>query len=88
LAHARRLARAADHVSARSDTQDREYADRLIRLQTARWKRPLHVQAPYGWNLRRIQPGLVLEIGCGIGRNLMHLHGNALGLDHDRFAIE
>ena len=74
-------------MSRTSDTQDREYADRLIRLQRARWKRLLHVQAPYAWNLRRIQPGLVLEIGCGIGRNLMHLHGNAVGLDHNRFAV-
>jgi len=75
-------------VTSTSDTRDREYADRLIRLQTARWKRLLHVQAPYGWNLRRIRPGLVLEIGCGIGRNLMHLHGNAVGLDHNRFAVQ
>jgi SAM-dependent methyltransferase len=75
-------------VSATSDTQGREYADRLIRLQTARWKRLLHVQAPYAWNLRRIHPGLVLEIGCGIGRNLTHLRGNAVGLDHNRFAVE
>jgi SAM-dependent methyltransferase len=75
-------------VSATSDTRDREYAERLIRLQTARWKRLLHVQAPYGWNLRRLHPGVVLEIGCGIGRNLMHLRGNAVGLDHNRFAIQ
>jgi SAM-dependent methyltransferase len=75
-------------VSPTSDTRDREYADRLIRLQTAGWKRLLHVQAPYGWNLRRIHAGFVLEIGCGIGRNLMHLRTNAVGLDHNRFAIE
>ena len=74
-------------MSTTTDTRDREYADRLIRLQTARWKRLLHVQAPYGWNLRRIKSGLVLEIGCGIGRNLMHLRGNAVGLDHNHFAV-
>jgi SAM-dependent methyltransferase len=74
-------------VSTTSDTRDREYAERLIRLQTARWKQLLHVQAPYGWNLRRIRSGLVLEIGCGIGRNLMHLRGKAVGLDHNVFAV-
>jgi SAM-dependent methyltransferase len=75
-------------VSATSDTRDREYAERLIRLQTARWKRLLHVQAPYAWNLRKIRSGLVLEIGCGIGRNLMHLRRNDVGVDHNRFAVQ
>jgi SAM-dependent methyltransferase len=74
-------------VSATSDTRDQEYAERLIRLQTARWKQLLHVQAPYGWNLRRIGVGIVLEIGCGIGRNLTHLRGEAVGLDHNSFAV-
>lgn len=75
-------------MSPATDTRDREYADHLIRLQTARWKRLLRVQAPYGWDLRRIQPGFVLEVGCGIGRNLLQLRGNAVGLDHNRFVVE
>lgn len=61
--------------------QDEEYAQRLVRLQSAGWKRILDVQAPYRWNLRRQQPGFTLEIGCGIGRNLIHLSGNGVGID-------
>src|SRR5439155_15819637 len=58
-----------------------QYADRLVRLQTARWKRWLDVQAPFRWNLRRLDPGFTLEIGCGIGRNLLHLRGQSVGVD-------
>ncbi|HZS07237.1 MAG TPA: methyltransferase domain-containing protein [Blastocatellia bacterium] len=70
------------------DTRDKEYADRLIARQTVWWKKALHVQAPYRWNLRRIRPGFTLELGCGIGRNLSHLNGNGVGVDHSFYAVE
>lgn len=62
-------------------TRGQEYADRLVRLQTARWKRWLNVQAIFAWNLQRFSPGFTLDIGCGIGRTLLHLHGNGVGID-------
>jgi SAM-dependent methyltransferase len=74
-------------VGAESDTRSREYTDRLVRLQRAPWKRLLRVQAPYRWNLRRLRPGFTLEVGCGIGRNLEHLDGNAVGLDLNPFSV-
>lgn len=64
-----------------------EYASRLEGLQGARWKRILDVQAPYRWFLRRLHLGRTLDIGCGIGRNLEHLGGNAVGVDHNAEAI-
>jgi SAM-dependent methyltransferase len=70
------------------DTKAREYTEALIRLQTARWKVVLDVQAPYRWNLRRLKPGFTLEIGCGIGRNLAHLSSNGVGLDHNPYSVE
>ena len=70
-----------------SDTRSREYTERLVRLQRAPWKRLLRVQAPYRWNLRRLRPGFTLEVGCGIGRNLEHLDGNAVGLDLNPFSV-
>lgn len=58
---------------------EREYAERLEKLQAAPWKRFVDVQAPYRWNLRWLSPGRMLEIGCGIGRNL-HIPGS-IGVD-------
>jgi 2-polyprenyl-3-methyl-5-hydroxy-6-metoxy-1,4-benzoquinol methylase len=57
------------------------YAQRLKRLQTPLWKRVLDVQAPYRWNLRRLEPGRTLDVGCGVGRNLAHLDGDGVGVD-------
>ena len=62
-------------------TDDRDYTERLVRSGGARWKRILNVQAPYRWNIRRLEPGRVLDVGCGIGRNLEHLDGNGVGVD-------
>lgn len=62
-------------------TREPAYAERLAGLQTARWKRWLDVQAPYRWNIRRLAQGFTLDIGCGIGRNLLHLRGQGVGID-------
>ena len=66
---------------------DEAYAARLIRLQTARWKRWLNVQAVYGWNLRRLAPGFTLDLGCGIGRTLRHLRGHGVGIDINEHCV-
>jgi len=70
-------------VSASEDS----YAQRLHSLQTARWKQVLDVQRPYRRNLQRICQGQVLEVGCGIGRNLRNLDGRILGVDVDRSSV-
>ena len=64
-----------------------EYAARLAGLQGARWKQLVDVQAPYRWFLRRLHLGRTLDVGCGIGRNLANLGGNAVGVDHNAEAI-
>lgn len=64
-------------------TQGADYTKRLMDLQTVWWKRVLPVQAPYRWNLRRQGLGRVLDVGCGLGRNLVHLDGNGVGVDHN-----
>jgi len=69
-------------------TKDAEYTRRLVREQGARWKRFLDVQAPYRWNLRRLRPGFTLEVGCGVGRNLSHLRGAGVGVDHNPHSVE
>jgi SAM-dependent methyltransferase len=65
------------------DTAGSAYAERLIRLGGASWKRLIPVQAPYRWNLRRLRLGRTLDVGCGLGRNLAHLDGNGVGVDHN-----
>ncbi|MGE5361680.1 MAG: hypothetical protein ACM3NQ_21905, partial [Bacteroidales bacterium] len=66
---------------------DRAYAQRLVRLQTAGWKRALRVQAPFAWNLRRLRPGFTLDLGCGIGRTLEHLGRFGAGLDINEYCV-
>ncbi|HSL21785.1 MAG TPA: class I SAM-dependent methyltransferase [Vicinamibacterales bacterium] len=68
-------------------TRGEDYAERLIALQTARWKRWLDVQAPFRWNLRRLRPGFTLDLGCGIGRNLQHLGGRGVGVDTNEHCV-
>jgi SAM-dependent methyltransferase len=69
-------------------TKDIEYTRRLVDREGALWKRLLGVQLPYRWNLRRLRPGFTLEVGCGIGRNLGHLDGRAIGIDHNPHSVE
>lgn len=64
-----------------------EYADRLTSLQQARWKQAVDVQRPYRWNLNRLCHGQVLEVGCGIGRNLRNLVGRSVGVDTNAAAV-
>ena len=68
-------------------TESDAYAQRLERLEGAWWKRALDVQRPYRWNLRRLRPGFVLDVGCGIGRNLSHLDGHGVGVDHNHASV-
>jgi SAM-dependent methyltransferase len=68
-------------------TADPEYARRLKRLDGSRWRRTLNVQAPYRWNIRRLKLGYTLDIGCGLGRNLAHLNGQGVGVDHNPDSI-
>jgi len=68
-------------------TDSPDYAERLRSKQTLWWKRMLHVQAPYHWNLRRQHLGRTLDLGCGIGRNLGVLPPGSVGVDHNAEAV-
>ncbi|MCL3817335.1 class I SAM-dependent methyltransferase [Aeromicrobium wangtongii] len=69
-------------------TEGVDYTDRLKRVGGQRWKQVLDVQRPYRWNARRLLGDRhVLDVGCGIGRNLEHLSPNAVGVDHNASSI-
>lgn len=69
-------------------TTDAAYAQRLTDAGDVWWKRLLDVQRPYRAHLRSLRLGLVLEIGCGVGRNLRHLGAeHAVGVDHNAHAV-
>jgi SAM-dependent methyltransferase len=72
----------------RRDTAGADYTARLQRFAGIWWKRWLNVQAPYRWNVRRLDLGFTLDVGCGIGRNLRHLDGHAVGVDHNATSVE
>jgi len=69
-------------------TDEFGYSARLLKKEGVWWKKLLDVQAPYRWNLRRLNPGFTIDIGCGLGRNLLHLNGNGVGIDHNAHAVE
>ena len=65
-------------------TKNEEYT-RLLLDRSVWWKRILDVQRPYRIHLQRLNLGSVLEIGCGIGRNLINLGkaNRSVGIDHN-----
>ena len=68
-------------------TRDPAYTQRLmVSVQRSTGLRRL-AQLPYRHNIRRMQPGRVLDIGCGVGRNLVFLDGNGVGVDHNPTSV-
>jgi len=70
-----------------TSTAGESYTDRLATLEASGLKRFIPVQAPYRANLRRLKLGRTLDVGCGLGRNLLHLDGNGVGVDHNPHSI-
>lgn len=69
-------------------TEGKDYTESLVTRQSAWWKTFFDVQYPYRKNIQSLNLGFVLDIGCGIGRNLLHLNGNGVGVDHNETSIK
>ena len=82
-----RSARLEGRVDAKSESTLGTDYTRLLKKPEAGWKKLLNVQAPYRWNVRRLDLGFVLDVGCGIGRNLAHLDGRGVGVDHNPHSV-
>lgn len=63
------------------------YTERMLAAEAVWWKRALDVRAPYRWNLRRLGLGRTLDVGCGIGRNLIELPEGSVGVDHNERSV-
>ncbi|MGW4159748.1 methyltransferase domain-containing protein [Streptomyces sp. NPDC004788] len=70
-----------------SGTESSDYTQRLARLENSGIKRLLPTQAPYRWNLKRLGLGRVLDIGCGLGRNLLNCGPDSVGVDHNASSV-
>jgi 2-polyprenyl-3-methyl-5-hydroxy-6-metoxy-1,4-benzoquinol methylase len=70
-------------VSEPASSLDPAYTERLAASVAPRtgWRRVVDPQRPYRWNIRRLAQGRVLDVGCGVGRNLAHLDGRGVGID-------
>jgi 2-polyprenyl-3-methyl-5-hydroxy-6-metoxy-1,4-benzoquinol methylase len=72
-------------------TKDTAYADRQTAEGQVWWKRFLDVQLPYRLHLRALKLGFVLDVGCGVGRNLINLGGASadvgVGVDHNEESV-
>jgi len=77
-----------DEIERPSPTQESAYTQRLNDLETIWWKRLLDVQRLYRWNLRRWHLGRVLDVGCGVGRNLVGLRPDSVGVDHNSHSVD
>lgn len=65
------------------------YTERLQKLEGAWFKKLIAPVNPYRWNIRRIASGRVLDVGCGIGRNLRYLkRTDSIGVDHNPASVE
>jgi SAM-dependent methyltransferase len=69
---------------------DREYALRLQRLSHRRgWLRKIaDPQRLYGRHLRSLNPGFILDVGCGLGRCLDHVGGHGVGIDSNPACVQ
>lgn len=72
-----------------SKTNSLNYTQRLVRIQGGIIKKLLWPVNPYKWNIKRACKGRVLDIGCGIGRNLRYLGDQCnVGVDHNPDSVE
>ena len=74
-------------MSVDKDTTNSEYTCRIIKEQRRYFKHFLKFINPYAVHIKKVCRGEVLDIGCGIGRNLEYLGHRAMGIDHNKESV-
>lgn len=69
------------------DTKGSSYTEQLIKEQRKKIKSKLKWMNPYALHVKKVCVGRVLDVGCGIGRNLEYLGNRAVGVDHNKDSI-
>jgi SAM-dependent methyltransferase len=70
-----------------NDTTSADYTNRLINKQRKPMKHRFRFMNPYAIHIKRVCKGEVLDIGCGIGRNLEYLGNRSWGVDHNQESV-
>lgn len=68
-------------------TEGADYTADLLGKESVWWKKASLTQLPYRRLLDSLQMGFTLDVGCGLGRNLANLRGNAVGVDHNAWSV-
>lgn len=71
-----------------ADTRGAAYTNRLTSLRARATRSTPGTQIPYAWNVNRYLTGLTLDVGCGIGRNMVNLKTKSIGVDHNATSVE
>lgn len=71
----------------KKDTRGSAYTSQLVKEQRKKIKDHLKWMNPYAIHVRKACEGRVLDVGCGIGRNLEYLQGRGTGVDHNPDSI-
>jgi SAM-dependent methyltransferase len=66
------------------DTAAPAYTERLRRAADSL---TVVKQAPYRAHIASLRLGTILDLGCGIGRNLAHNGGRGVGIDHNPTSV-
>lgn len=72
-----------------NSADDPAYTERLRNASRKGWRRLMDAQLPYRLHLRTLRLGSVLDVGCGIGRNLINLgrKSGSVGIDPNPHSV-
>lgn len=66
---------------------ERAVTAHLARAVRSGWRAACHPQRLYQRHVQQLCPGRVLDLGCGVGRHLAHLHPSSVGVDTNRDSL-